>query len=383
MSRSRILILAKSGRLKGAHRVGKVWVFPADIEKPVDMRTTAGKANPDEGYFRFPLYLYNGYTEQQIETQLTRDERELYYAQKSFLNEDYSGAYLTLRRLSSEASQIPVRAGAMFYLCRTCIALHNHREYVETYEKLKTLVSGDIPYARELTLMMYELDTYTKGVKFYIDNYHLDMSTPYHISMHNYLVVITAFSRLMANLDGKLEYDTAPYELMCMRMEDEKNYYTAMKLHMYIGAMGIKCCHENSAAHLKRGLKLAVEHGGLMEISYFYHYIPMAIDDVLEDDDMKDARKIVGLCTEYYELMQEQIGYMNKKSTMLELNQKDLMYVYLARMGYSTKETADYLKRSVSTVSKHYSELYERTGAKNKKELVELCMESLKTYKDK
>ncbi|MDR0886158.1 MAG: DNA-binding protein [Clostridiales Family XIII bacterium] len=35
--------LFETGRIKGSFRIGSVWAIPANAEKPIDRRTTAGK----------------------------------------------------------------------------------------------------------------------------------------------------------------------------------------------------------------------------------------------------------------------------------------------------------------------------------------------------
>lgn len=39
----RVSELCRSGRIKGAYKIGTSWVMPADTEKPKDERVTTGK----------------------------------------------------------------------------------------------------------------------------------------------------------------------------------------------------------------------------------------------------------------------------------------------------------------------------------------------------
>ena len=43
VSSRRVSELCRSGRIKGAYKIGASWVMPADVEKPQDARITNGK----------------------------------------------------------------------------------------------------------------------------------------------------------------------------------------------------------------------------------------------------------------------------------------------------------------------------------------------------
>ena len=44
----RVQVLCDSGQIKGATRLGKIWVIPKTAQKPIDGRTKAAKAMPKD-----------------------------------------------------------------------------------------------------------------------------------------------------------------------------------------------------------------------------------------------------------------------------------------------------------------------------------------------
>lgn len=89
ISTSRIVRLAKSGRIPGAVLIGKSWVFPKDTPKPSDNRKKENKKSPGNDKYRFPLYFYCNYSEKEIETDFDEEERLLYDGSRLY----YSGKY--------------------------------------------------------------------------------------------------------------------------------------------------------------------------------------------------------------------------------------------------------------------------------------------------
>ena len=47
ISGRRVQILCDTGKVKGAERLGNMWVIPKDASKPIDGRTKAGKGEQD------------------------------------------------------------------------------------------------------------------------------------------------------------------------------------------------------------------------------------------------------------------------------------------------------------------------------------------------
>jgi len=85
---SRIVRLAKAGRIPGAMLVGNSWMFPADTERLPDRRRRENKQTISGRPFRFPLYFYTRYTEEAL-GRFTADERTLYEAECAFLRSEY------------------------------------------------------------------------------------------------------------------------------------------------------------------------------------------------------------------------------------------------------------------------------------------------------
>jgi len=361
--------------------MGRVWIFPSNVEKPLDKRTSAAKNQPEEKSFRFPLYYFNNYSSHEIESSFSMEEKKLYEAELLFLNGDYENAFLLLRQLKDSAKESAVLAGTLFFYCRSCIYLRKHREYVECYQQLKRFLHQDIPYQKELTLLLHELDTYTSGSAFYTEKFSVNQDYRYHKSTRNYLYLISAFSVLVGHLDGASTIDSSLYELVCCTLEEEGSNYSAMYMHLYLAMMETANDNKtNCLAHIRKGLQMAIRYNYLREVAFHYHYFPVYIDEVLSQPDMAPAQNLPVLCDEFYGCLMEQLNYMAISSTVVELDNIDFMYVYLAEKGYTNKEVADKLHLSVSTVSKHYSMLYAMTGAKNKKALVEMNLASLKNY---
>lgn len=355
--------------------MGRSWSFPSDAEKPTDLRSKASQIEQMD-CFRFPLFYYNNYSAEEVETNFSDEEHMLYDAEELFMNELYSESYSKLIVLRSKAKQISVKVGTLFFICRISILLKKTRDFLDAYEEFNSIFNEEIPHKQELLLIKRDLDTYIVGSDYYIDQFPTDQVYKYHTSTKNYLFLVSAYSSiLIENKQKGVLSDTTVYELVCSVFEEEKNYHSAMLMHIYLAIMHMTLNRPDSCyEHIRKGVKLGIRIHHLAEIIYLYHYIPSAFDKVLEESELAEAQTIPYSCKQFYELLANQWSFFSKENILFQFTYTDMTYLFLANQGFTNQQVADYLHRSVSTVSKHYSRLYQQTGTTNKKALVNLCL---------
>jgi len=381
VSNSRILFLVKENRLPGAVKIGHSWVFPDNIEKPADMRSAKGTQQEESGNFHFPIYLFGGYSETNLEKDFTKAEAALYEAELSFHRGDIHNAYNSLSALLQTAVESTVRAGALYYVCRCCIALNKSREFRFFSESLKALCAQDIPYKQELELLLHDLDTYFEGNAYYTAEGSIDEAYRYHKSARNYLYLTAAYSAILAGLGNGNRVMTLPYEIICQQFEEERGSFSAQMLHSYLAVMyHLNGEPETGKKHLRKALLLVKETGYVDAELFFFHFLSDMFDSVFEESEFAPFRVIKRRSVRFYQNLQKFLNELGKTSPLVSLSEKDVEYIKYAMKGLSNKEIAELKGVSVSTVSKYYSSLYEMTGTCSRKELIELCSRMIQSY---
>jgi len=381
ISNSRILFLVKEGRLPGAVKIGHSWVFPDCIEKPADLRSAKLDQNPTPKAFRFPIYIFGNYSEADIENDFSEAEKKLYKAEMSFHKGDIYEAYNLLAALLQTAIEPTVRAGALYYICRCCIFLSKSKDLRFFSESLNVMCSQDIPFQKELELLLHDLDTYFEGNAYYTAEFRIDEGYPYHESARYYLFLTSAYTAILNSIKDGSRILTLPYEIICQQYEAEQNSFSAQMLHSYLAVMHhINGESETGKAHLRKALYTAMETGCLDAELFFYHYYPNLFDSVLEESGFSPCRVIKRRSSRFYLSLQKLLKDMGRDSPLVTLSEKDMEYIQYAMKGLSNKEIAARKGVSVSTVSKYFSSLYELTGTGSRKELVDLCSRMIQDY---
>jgi len=370
ISQSRVLRLAESGRIKGAVLFGNNWMFPADAKKPADGRTREGKSGiQQDSAFRFPLFLNPGDVAR-IDS-LSQEERLLMQGQKAFHACLIEEAKRILSPLSDNAKNRYVRIAALVQCCYIAI-YENDPEYDIILWRLKFELSQDFPYKKEMMLLNYLFEVDYGYYGSILDDFSVDSDYVYHPTAFYVLLLITLIPIEAGDLSllSRIRYDT--YEALCQQMEREGHFFEAQQLHfLLLIVYQLQGNDEGSAFHIRRGLTLAMEYDFIFSAAFYRGYYLGQFDRVLEEFPRDFADRIRSSGELLHQRFMQFTESRQNPSFLGFLSDQEFEFAFLASQGYTNREIANRLNISEKTVSRKYSEIYDKLGITSKKALIE------------
>lgn len=338
----------------------------------------------EESRFIFPNYLVNPIPEEKIEFVYSKEELELYRAEMEFFRGKYSKAYELLRQFLVKAKDHTTKIGGTYFLCLTCFKLRRYSEFVKNWQRLKLFFRKEFPYKKELALLLHDVECYFSGNHFFLNEFQIDSRYSYHPSVRNYIKNLCAYIAVLNLFSGKSHESFITFEMICQEYDETDNYYLSMYMHLYLAhAAHYNRCDEDCMYHLKMALSIGKKYDIYRDFAYMYHYIPEKIEKVLCLPEFNDLGVIRKIGREHNEIFRGLLEYMGSYSTFGQLKENDLEYIVYATQGLTNKEIAEMKHLSVSTVSKKYSDIYQRTFIKSKKELALLSVHLFDDYQNK
>lgn len=380
ISISRVVRLAKTGRIPGAKLVGKSWMFPADSRKPDDRRKKDCVIDPEEQHFHFPLYFYTSLSETEVKNDFSEDELSLYQAEKLFYTGNFSEAVEICDRLNALCKDRIVRYGALYHLCIGNIYLRYYQKAFQHFHEICRLFSNEHQYARELEFLIHDLETYFTGNQFYLENFSIDFRHRFPSKMHGYLAVESAYADLMQGMVLKVPVNPIPYQLIYQEDYEQLGILTKIMLSLYISLILVNRQPENSKAYLLEACRMAESSNMTSAMAYLFHYYPEFFTSVLADELPQFLCSLESISDRISESFFGLLSYQDKNEFLRLLDPVDYQFVILASNGKTHKEIAAAMHLSVSSIAKKYAALYEKTGAHNKNELVQMCSDALNSY---
>jgi len=372
ISANRISILAREGRIPGAVQVGMRWLIPENAEKPADGRTRSVKSVKtarEEVDFRFPLFV--NFEEKDYTPPLSDEELMLRRAQKEFQACRFAEANNLLRSLENAENRY-VRLSAIYH--KLCIAVYeNNSDFEKLLWKLNSELSQNFPYKKEMLMLRYGFDADNVSYKSILEEFAVDPDYKYHPSA-DFVMALVSFIPIENgdfSLMSKLRYDTQ--ELICQQCERSGHYLEAQKMHYLLSvAYQLQNKTEKMEAHIRRGLILAVEHELYFVAAFYERWYRIPTRKVLLNFPADFSEKIRELGS-YIQKKQALFEKSNKKTSYISmLSGKEFEYAFLANQDYTNREIAKMMRVSEKTVSRMYSEIYNKLGVQSKQELVEL-----------
>lgn len=381
VSTSRIVRLAKSGRIPGARLVGKSWVFPPDTEKPSDKRRKENKSEPAETDFRFPLYLYHNYTTEEISNCFTDEEQVLYKAEVLYHEGNYQDCADILNSLAETTVNRYVRYGVLFYLCTANIMLCNFDHAFKYYNELSVLQSEETLHRNEMEYLIRDLEVYFAGNQYYLDDFLIDVETKFPYEMKDYLILECAYSDLLKAYWKGVPVNPELYELNGIFNRNSFSPLSAVTMHVYLSLICYVCQKtEKSILYAHEAAKIAEENNLEHAADFLIRYLPDEVTDDLRASNPAQLARLTKISSEFTEVFHCLLEYIGKNRMLQALEIKDVKYISFAVKGMTNKEVASTLHLSENTVSKKYSVLFEKTGTHSKKELVHFYNEAVTNY---
>jgi len=224
---SRILRLAREGRIDGARLFGNNWMFPEDAKKPDDRRSTK---EPDP-FFRLPEYL--NFEESDYSPPLSAEETLFRKGQKAFHACRPDDAEAILLPLSENAKSRYLRLSALYYLCYLAI-LNRHLDFDTVFTALKQELDKPDPYRKEMRLLLYLFEADFACYDTLLQEFSIGPDSVYHPSAFPSLIPLSLLPIENGNFSllSKLRYDT--YELLCQQLARDGYFYQEQVVNRHI-----------------------------------------------------------------------------------------------------------------------------------------------------
>lgn len=381
ISQSRIVRLAKAGRIEGASLIGKSWIFPDNVERLPDNRRKENKAIERKIPFRFPLYFYYNYSPEEINAKFTNEEKGLYEAEGLFFAGKFKECSDKLETLKKQIKDRHVYIGALYYLCSSYIYQGNFSYADCYYRKAIILAANENEYKDEFSFVINNLDTYFIGNTFYADKFNINTEKTYPIQMRGYLLLECAFADFMAAATKHEKPNPLLYELFCNNEDNSLSPLTLTTLHLYISLIYSSTGNNQKAIyHLKKSLKMAEDFNFERQVSLYAKYKIDLYKSAIAEDNPSQLERIIKYSEETFKTFKSSLDYFGKNSIFKSLSETDIKLINFASQGLLNKEVADIMKLSVNTISKKYALLLEKTETHSKAELVILYNKSFKNY---
>jgi len=372
ISQRRVVRLSGDNRIQGAKLFGGIWMIPEDAEKPADLRTKKKlpsiKPVTD---FRFPLLI--NHDESDYQPPLSEEERQLRQGQVDFYACRVPESKRVIFPLSENATNRYVRISALFHRCYISEYENNIRDYNRTLYEFNRLLAEDFPYKKEMLLFRYMLDQSNGRYASLLEGLNTEPGDEYHPSAY-YMATQLSLCTLADNdftLFSRLRYET--YELLCTQMERDGYYLEAQLLHcLLIEIYRMQTNNEKMISHMRRALKIGLEHELYFYPAIHFFYYPDITKKVFKEFPKDFAEKISSLSDDVRKKYSNFADTRNELSYWNLLSKNEFVYISLAFQGYSNKQVASTLNRSDKYVSRMYSQIYDKLNVKNKNELIDL-----------
>jgi len=377
---SRVVRLAKTGRIPGAVLIGNTWMFPADTERLPDNRRKENKHSPAPQPFRFPLYFYVRGTEKML-SRFSPDERTLYDAEQAYTGGRYAACCETLNKTAARTTDKTVRIGALYVMCMSYLYMRQFSKATLCFREIQDLLGKDIPHKRELSLLLHDLESYFAGNSYYFGDLSLDFETAHMSQLQDYYMLQIAFADIIKAYFKDIPVNTLPYELYFRSEEGSLTPYSSALLCLYISML----CHyskqkEKALEYLQRSCRISEDNRIERAIAFALRYLPGLFHDALKDTNPGQLARLTELADEETRLFNDLHEAMGITNILEQVDERDAIFIGFARRGFTNKEIGAILGLSENTVRKKYSAIFDKTGIHSKKMLVRLYNMAMENY---
>lgn len=365
VSPTRIRVMAKAGQIPGAKLIGNTWVFLADTEKPLDRRSKAGKAEPSHAPFIFPLYLLKRIDE----SSLNDEQRQYIQCERLLYDLKFEESYAGFHEILDTSSDTTLRAGVYYYLCQISGMLGKYDESFLHCRKLSALLSRDIPHQKELALLLWELRLYTHDQSFEVPQW--ENAHEYHPSCGPEMIMIETYLALINTFKTDSSIDPSIYEVYALILNGDDFPLANVYLHLILGTMwSLNKNLEMKQKHLRLALDIALKHHFYYAVMTYLNNFGDVLSEIIKDYP-EDALEEMMKANRQYTFTNQEICERATKSSVPFITQEEHAYMLYLIEGFTSAQVAKAKGISEKTVYKHYLELRDKFGAKNKKELLE------------
>jgi len=372
---TRVIALARKGKIEGALRIGGRWMIPSKTLKPSDGRTK--QAKKDKSPYRFPVTIFGNYTKEEIQN-FSKDDKDLHRAQVLYCNYKLNETKHILSNLLKTSKNLYIKIGSLYLLCYTYWHLKELDNAFNSLFELRELFEKEFPHKEENRFILLDILSVFFGTKVFEKTVELNPNETYSEQGKVYFTMMTTCKDLMSMMERKSTPNIDLYEIICDRLESENYTLPAMYMHCYLGGMYTLADNNDSASiHMEKAVNLAVKHKyyvPLLEITYSsYSLIKPAISK-LSSEEQKHFEYLHTLIVDDFTAIVDR--FSSKSIANKKLNDDDYKFIHYVICDIPNKQIGELEKIAESTVNKKFLSIYEKLGITGKKELFQLSITS-------
>ncbi len=375
ITKARVIVLAKEGRISGVKRTGNNWLIPENALKPADRRH--GKKNEFEYEHRFSLFMYGPYPDDELMAALSEDEKILLMAQLAHCRSEYEHCISLLMEIVNSIRNIYTKIGALYTLCLASAACNNQACFTSSLTQLSDIFSMDFPYKKDYAFIFFDIHSLYLGNEVLIKDFSVDPEYEYLPDIIPLIMLQTTYREML--LDIKQRRSDSPFhlEIVCNSYEHQCYHFVAQRLHQYIGLL-YAGTHQKDAAliHFRKVIELGMRFEAYDIVSTCYLYTQRYYDEILTDYDTDLSEKIRHDSQIIASNIQAFIGsnaiYINR---LLDLTEEERALMNYAVRKLSNKVISEMTGIPEYSVRRKYEKLFNKFNVQNKTKLGELFIE--------
>ena len=245
---------------------------------------------------------------------------------------------------------------------------------------MKMIFLKDFPHKNELMLILYDIEVLVSGTELFLD-LDIDPQYPYHESTLPYLYCCLVYQLMVKTLRGYEPTNINLYDLVCQDLTQRGYTMAAQYIHVYLSIIYTNLHNPKRAQyHADEVVNIVRESGYLIQLVDYYPLNRDGFDQAVLRINPENYKKIYELKNSANSVLFEIVKNEYTETILPQISLNDIPYIKEVAVGKTNKEIARNLKVAESTVAKHLSELYQKTGTHSKKELSELCVAFLSRY---
>ncbi len=383
----RVQAMCRGGRIEGAIQLGREWLIPKNMKKPLDGRTKAARAKLDEDMplprktpflYMSDLYHTPGTADEVVESlAYNREARVLFEAEVAYSRGDVDKVYESANYLLDKHSGFYAVIGAGMLLAMCAI----WKGDIEMWRRAKVHIAeapAQNDYDRDAMLLAISaVDIMLYSVESFPDWFKIGCFEPLHTDAYPaakvyYAKYLYAVGYAVATGALKLEgaaglyvMSSAPYtiEPMICWAKERKTVMSEIYLRMTCAAVYHNSGNDTQAIrHIDRALALALPDKLYGVLAEYCRTLDTLIEKRLSAIDENAWNEVKTLHKVYNEGWSKLAGNVRGNNIITTLSAKEREVAKLAAFGMSNQEIADKLHLSLSAVKQAVRIVTEKSG---------------------
>ena len=377
ISATRVALLAKNGRIQGATLVGKSWMIPFNAQKPCDARMKNNTASSLKDDYRFPIYTFQNIRDINI---LNYTQQLLYQAQLSLAKCEFNEAFNLAVEILNNNQDILISIGALYTACYASLHLRQFETLKYFVNQMRKVFENDFPHKEELKFVLYDVEVLVSGNESY-STLDIDPQYSYHESTLPYIYASLVYQLLTKMTYGYTPSDLNQVEIICQDLWHRGYLMAAQYIHVYLSIIYARTFNDPRAQyHADAAIEIAEQSGFIMHLVEYYSLNNQYFDKAMLNVKPTKLQKLVELYESAGRAILDFMEDEYEDNSLPQLSKNDYPYIRAAASGKTNKEIAAMLNVAESTVAKHLSDLYVKTGAHSKKELATMFATLISKY---